>query len=330
MNTHFLHDRHGRRLRYLRVSLTDRCNLRCVYCMPAHVRFRPVEENLTSAELIRLVAVCTRLGMDKVRLTGGEPTLRPDLTALVRGFASLPAAPEVVLTTNGLRLRELAAPLRAAGLRRVNVSLDSLHPGRFAAVTRGGRVDRVWDGILAAAEAGLGVKVNAVAVRGVTTPQDAVDLARLTLDHAWQVRFIEMMPLGGTGPAQIAGSVPEEELRDAITAALGPLIPENGGRRDGEAKVWRLPGAPGKIGFISSVTDPFCAGCDRLRLTADGKLRLCLLRDTEADLRAPLRAGASDDELADIIRRAAWIKPWGHGLADGEIAGSRLMSEIGG
>jgi GTP 3',8-cyclase len=227
-------------------------------------------------------------------------------------------------------LSKLAGPLAQAGLQRVNVSLDTLNAERFKRLTRWGSIDQVWDGILAAETAGLNpVKINSVVVRGMNE-NDVIDLARLTLEHAWQVRFIEMMPFGGATQLQIGQVVKAAEMMDHIQAALGPLQLVNDGELDGEARIYRLAGAAGEVGFISSVTAPFCAACSRARLTADGKLRLCLLRDNEVDLLTPLRAGASLDTLRQTVLDGIWAKPWGHGLAEGEFATNRVMSEIGG
>ncbi|MFC1466519.1 MAG: GTP 3',8-cyclase MoaA [Candidatus Brachytrichaceae bacterium NZ_4S206] len=323
-------DAFGRHIHYLRVSLTDRCNLRCVYCMPEQMVFRPSEELLTNRELFRVLEVVDALGFDKYRLTGGEPTVRPGLVEIVRRIASLPNAREVAMTTNGLKLAQLAQPLKDAGLNRVNISIDSLDPIKFKRITRWGDVRDVLAGIEAAEQVGLTpIKLNAVVIRGFNE-DDVVPLARLTLEHEWQFRFIEVMPFADVAEFQQASIVPTREMMARIEAELGPLSEENGGRLDGEAKVYRLPGARGTVGFISPVTAPFCASCNRVRLTADGTLRLCLLKDGELDLRTPLRRGANKDDLLELIRAAIWRKPWGHDLAHGVIPMNRIMSEIGG
>ena len=323
-------DRFGRNIHYLRISLTDHCNLRCVYCMPEDMTFRPNAELLQDDELLRLVNVFARLGFDKIRLTGGEPTVRANVVDLVRQMAAVPGIQSLSMTTNGVLLEKLARPLKEAGLERVNVSLDTVDAERFKRITRWGRLEQVWAGIQAAEEAGLTpVKINAVVVRGFNDG-DVTDLARLTLEHNWQVRFIEMMPFGGDTAFQQQQVVSDAEIRARIEAELGPLELQGGGRLDGEARIYRLPGAPGELGFISSVTLPFCASCSRARLTADGKLRLCLLRDKELDLLTPLRQGATDEDLRQLVVAGIWVKPWGHGLADGEVATNRVMSEIGG
>lgn len=323
-------DRFGRRIHYLRISLTDHCNLRCVYCMPEDMTFRPTAELMQDDEVLLLVRLFADLGFDKIRLTGGEPTVRAHVVELVRGIAQTPGIRSLSMTTNGVLLKKLAKPLAEAGLQRVNISIDTLNPDKFRRLTRWGTLEDVWEGILAAERAGLTpVKLNGVVVRGYNE-NDVVDLARLTLDNPWQMRFIEMMPFAGATELQTQQVVTSEEVKWRIEAALGPLELVNGGELDGEARLYRLPGAKGDIGFISSVTAPFCALCTRARLTADGRLRLCLLREGEVDLLTPLRNGASLADLRQIILDGIWHKPWGHGLAEGLIPLNRVMSEIGG
>jgi cyclic pyranopterin phosphate synthase len=323
-------DRFGRNIHYLRISLTDKCNLRCTYCMPENMIFRPTAELMQDDELLRLVQLFARLGFDKFRLTGGEPTVRLGVVNLVRQIAAVEGVKSLSMTTNGVLLKKLARPLKAAGLQRVNVSLDTLDAGRFNKITRRGHFDDVWQGILEAEQAGLTpIKLNAVVVRGFNDC-DVVDLARLTYEHPWQVRYIEMMPFAGATDFQQSQVVKAEEMQEAIVSSLGPLELINDGVLDGEARLYHLPGAQGELGFISSVSLPFCATCGRARLTADGKLRLCLLRENEVDLLTPLRQGASLEDLRQIIVNGLWHKPWGHGLADGEVALNRVMSEIGG
>lgn len=323
-------DRFGRNINYLRISLTDRCNLRCVYCMPEDMTFRPSAELMQDAELDRLVQLFAGLGFHKYRLTGGEPTIRAHVVDIVRRMSATPGVEIIGMTTNGVLLDRLAGPLAEAGLSRVNISLDTLDATRFKKITRWGALDDVWRGLQAAEAAGLRIKLNAVIVRHYNDRQDVLDLARLTLDHSWQVRFIEMMPFGEVADFQLAGVVSEEELRERIAAEFGPLSLLDDGRLDGEARLYQIPGARGALGFISSVSQPFCASCNRARLTADGRLRLCLLRDKEVDLLTPLRQGATDDDLLGIIEEGIWHKPWGHGLAQSVIPLSRVMSEIGG
>ncbi len=323
-------DRFGRDIHYLRISLTDRCNLRCVYCMPEDITFRPRAELLQDDELLQLVRLFTEMGFHKFRLTGGEPTVRANVVKIVRGIADTPGVRSLSMTTNGLLLKELAQPLAEAGLERVNISIDTLDPVKFKRLTRWGEVDDVWQGIQHAEAAGLTpIKLNAVIVRGYNEA-DVVDLAALTLEHPWQMRFIEMMPFGEVAEFQQAQVVTARQMREQIAAALGPLQPVDGGRLDGEARLYRLGDALGDLGFISSVTEPFCASCTRARLTADGKLRMCLLREYEVDLLTPLRGGATLDDLKALIKKAVWHKPWGHGLAHNVVPMNRVMSEIGG
>lgn len=323
-------DRFGRDIHYLRISLTDHCNLRCVYCMPEDMTFRPPAEMLQDEEVLLLVNLFTRLGFDKFRLTGGEPTVRARLVDLVRGISSTPGVRSLSMTTNGILLPKLAGPLAEAGLQRVNISLDTLDPDKFRRLTRWGNLVDVLAGIRAAEDAGLRpIKINVVVVRGYNEA-DVVDLARLTLSRSYQVRFIEMMPFAGVTDLQRSQTVTAKEIYDRISAELGRLTPANDGKLDGEARLFRLPEAQGDLGFISTLTQPFCASCTRARLTADGRLRLCLLREGEVDLLTPLRDGASLEDLRSIIIDAVWYKPWGHGLAQGDIPLNRAMNEIGG
>jgi cyclic pyranopterin phosphate synthase len=323
-------DRFGRTIHYLRISLTDHCNLRCVYCMPEDMTFRPRDEMMQDDEVLLLARLFADLGFDKIRLTGGEPTVREHIVDIVRGINDTPGIKSISLTTNGVLLSKLAAPLAAAGLRRVNISIDTLNPAKFKRMTRFGDLEDVWEGILAAETSGLTpVKLNAVVVSGYNE-EDVIDLANLTRDHPWQMRFIEMMPFGGATDLQTGQMVSSQEVQDRIEQSLGSLTPVNGRDLDGEAHLFKIPGAQGDIGFISSVSAPFCADCTRARLTPEGILRMCLLRDYEIDLLTPLRAGASMEELRQLVLGAVWNKPWGHGLADGEITMNRAMNEIGG
>jgi cyclic pyranopterin phosphate synthase len=323
-------DRYGRRINYLRISLTDHCNLRCLYCMPEEMVFRPSAELMQDDEILTLVRLFVSLGFDKIRLTGGEPTIRLHVVNLVQQIAETPGVDTLTMTTNGVLLARMARPLAQAGLQRVNISLDTLNPDKFQTLTRWGSLEDVWSGIHAAEDAGLApIKINAVVVRGYNE-LDMVDLARLTLEHTWQIRFIEMMPFGGNNEFQMSQLVTAAEMRASIESILGPLERVNGGGLDGEARIFRLPGTRGDIGFISSVSAPFCHSCSRTRLTSDGRLRLCLLREGEVDLLTPLRAGATMGELRQLILAGLWQKPWGHGLAEGVIPLNREMSEIGG
>ena len=282
-------DRFGRNIHYLRVSLTDKCNLRCVYCMAEDMVFRPNPELMQDDELLTLVRVFADLGFDKFRLTGGEPTIRPNVVDIVREMRNTPGVESLSMTTNGVLLNKLARPLAEAGLQRVNISVDTLDPAKFKRITRWGHFDDVWNGIIASEEAGLTpLKLNAVVVRGFND-DDVADLAALTLDHPWQMRYIEMMPFGDVASFAQKQVVTDAEVRERIEQRFGPLELLDDGKLDGEARVYQIPGAQGTIGLISSVTHPFCASCTRARLTADGVLRLCLLRDKEVNLLKPLR-----------------------------------------
>ena len=329
-----LTDALGRSIDYLRVSVTDRCNLRCRYCMPPEgVPARPHDEILRFEEITRIVRAAAGLGVSKVRLTGGEPLVRKGIVSLVGMLRGIPGLGELAMTTNATLLERFAADLAAAGLDRVNVSLDTLDPARYAEITRGGALADALRGLEAAERAGLTpIKLNAVVQRGFNDDEVAA-LASLTLQRAWSVRFIEMMPLNGDGDGCAERLVPSDEVRARIEAALGALEPlqaEGGARGAGPAVRYRLPGAPGTVGFISPVSAHFCAACNRLRLTADGRLRLCLLSAAELDLRAAVRAGAGEAELQEILRQAVRAKPAGHRLAGAGGPGGRLMSQIGG
>ncbi len=323
-------DRFGRNIHYLRISLTDHCNLRCVYCMPEDMTFRPNAELMQDDEILILTRLFAKLGIDKIRLTGGEPTLRKNVVNIVRGISATEGIKSVSMTTNGLLLSRLAQPLADAGLERVNISIDTLDTEKFKRLTRWGKINEVLEGIDAAESAGLTpIKLNAVIVTGYNE-SDAVPLAGLTREHPWQVRFIEMMPFAGVTEFQLAQTVTAAQVQKQVEDAFGALEIVNNGKLDGEARLFRIKDGVGDIGFIASVTSPFCASCTRARLTADGILRLCLLREKEIDLLTPLRAGASLDELRTLILSAIWEKPWGHGLQEGTIPVNRTMSEIGG
>jgi cyclic pyranopterin phosphate synthase len=325
--------------RDLRVSLTDRCNLRCDYCMPADFAdWLPSPNLLTTDELIEVLDVATSLGITGVRLTGGEPLLRPDVVDVVRRISGLTHAPEISLTTNGLRLVDLAAPLREAGLRRVNVSLDTLDPERFRSLTHRDRHADVLAGIRAAQDAGLApVKVNAVLMRGVND-DEAPALLRRALDEGWRLRFIEQMPLDAGGIWMRSTMVTAAETL-ALLSEHHELTPVPG-RGSAPAEEFLVDGGPATVGIIASVSAPFCAACDRLRLTADGQLRNCLFARDELDLRTALRdpalaAGtAADARRTEIERRLRLVlasKLPGHGIDDpGFLQPARPMSAIGG
>ena len=327
-----INDAFNRPINYLRVSVTDRCNLRCVYCMPTDgVQLMPHEDILRYEEIERIVRAASSLGLSKVRLTGGEPLVRAGIVGLVHALANVPGIDDLAMTTNGILLAQQARALAAAGLRRVNVSLDTLRPERFARLCRVGRLEQVLEGIEAAQAEGLApVKLNTVVVRGLNDDEVA-EIARTTLERDWHVRFIELMPMVQSGDWEADGYVPASEIK-ARVETVGPLTPAAGPARpgDGPARYYRLPGARGTVGFITPVSEHFCFQCNRLRLTADGKLRPCLLRADEIDLRAALRAGADEAKMADLIARAVRLKPEGHELARRQAPTGRTMSQIGG
>jgi GTP 3',8-cyclase len=328
-----LTDSYGRTATDLRVSLTDRCNLRCTYCMPAEgLDWLPKPELLTDDELVRLIGLAvTRLGITEVRFTGGEPLLRRGLPGIIERVAALEPRPEMSLTTNGIGLDRLAAPMQAAGLDRINVSLDTLTDEVFVQLSRRDRLDDVLKGLTAAAEAGLvPVKVNTVLMRGVND-HEAAALLRFCLANSYQQRFIEQMPLDAQHGWRREQMVTADEILAALSAEfrLEPSDPAE--RGSAPAETFLVDGGPQTVGIIGSVTRPFCGACDRVRLTADGQLRNCLFAREESDLRTPLRAGASDDELVQRWERCIQAKLPGHGINDpGFLQPARPMSAIGG
>jgi cyclic pyranopterin phosphate synthase len=325
-------DAFGRVATDLRVSVTDRCNLRCTYCMPAEgLDWLPKPELLTFEELARVIGIAVTLGVTSVRLTGGEPLLRRGLPELVRQIADLEPRPRIAMTTNGLGLDRLAAPLKDAGLDRVNVSLDTIDREAFTRLTRRDRLDDVVKGLAAAAEAGLTpVKVNAVAMRGVNDA-DVADLLQWCLDRGYELRFIEQMPLDADHRWERSTMVTQAEVLERLGERF-TLTPTGAAERgSAPAETWLVDGGPAVVGVIASVSEPFCGACDRMRLTADGQLRSCLFARTEDDLRTPLRAGASDDELAAQMQRLMAAKKAGHGIDDPSfLQPARPMSAIGG
>ncbi|RAO49636.1 Cyclic pyranopterin phosphate synthase [Micromonospora saelicesensis] len=325
-------DRYGRVARDLRVSLTDKCNLRCTYCMPAEgLPWLAGPELLSDEEIVRLVRVAVELlGVTEVRFTGGEPLIRPGLVDIVTAVAALEPRPRVSLTTNGIGLDRLAPALRAAGLDRVNVSLDTLDPDRFTKLTRRPRLDAVLAGLAGAAAAGLSpVKINSVLMRGVNE-DEAPALLRFALDHDYQLRIIEQMPLDAQHGWARDTMVTAEEILASLRTVFD-LSPDPVERGAAPAETWLVDGGPARVGVIASVTRPFCGDCDRTRLTADGQVRACLFATEESDLRAALRAGADDAELARRWRTAMWGKRAGHGIDDPTfLQPTRPMSAIGG
>jgi cyclic pyranopterin phosphate synthase len=328
-----LADSFGRIATDLRVSVTDRCNLRCSYCMPAEgLDWLPRPELLTDDELARLIAIAVqRLGVTEVRFTGGEPLLRRGLATIVARTAALRPRPEISLTTNGIGLARLAGPLHQAGLDRLNVSLDTLSPQTFVTLARRDRLPDVLAGLAAAAAAGLApVKVNTVLMRGVND-HEAASLLRFCLNHRYQLRFIEQMPLDAQHGWRRADMVTADEILAALSAEFSLTPADPAVRGSAPAETFLVDGGPARVGVIGSVTRPFCRACDRVRLTADGQIRNCLFAAGESDLRTPLRAGADDGQLSAIWRQAVAAKLPGHGINDpGFLQPARPMSAIGG
>nr|WP_242613350.1 GTP 3',8-cyclase MoaA [Herbihabitans rhizosphaerae] len=331
-DTSALVDRFGRVATDLRVSLTDRCNLRCTYCMPAEgLDWTPDAELLTNDELVRLIgiAVCD-LGVTNIRFTGGEPLLRKGLTEVIARTAELSPRPRISMTTNAIGLARRAGDLAAAGLDRINISLDTLSHKRFQEIARRGRLDDVLAGMAAAHAAGLDpVKVNSVLLRGVNE-DEAVPLLRYCLEHGYHLRFIEQMPLDPQHGWSRAEMITAEEILAALRTEF-TLTPSPEHRGAAPAERWLVDGGPADVGVIASVTRPFCEACDRTRLTADGALRSCLFSQRETDLRGPMRAGADDEEIAGLWQDTMWAKLAGHQINEQGFAQPiRPMSAIGG
>jgi cyclic pyranopterin phosphate synthase len=326
-------DRFGRDIDYLRISLIDHCNLRCVYCMPlTGLSFAPAEELLSASEIELVARAAIAAGFRRVRLTGGEPTLRSDLVEIVRRLAAVPGMGDVAMTTNGILLPKLARDLKLAGLKRVNIHLDTLNPERVRQIMRWGDLARIWQGIEAAEAAGLTpIKLNTVVARGYNDT-DVVDLAALTVTRDWHVRFIELMPLGTDEAAATAREryVSNVDTRQRIERGLGTLIPLPSEHPADESKNFRLAEARGTIGFISPVSEPYCGSCNRMRLTADGKFHLCLLNDDELDVKQAIRSGGGIEAVRTILLRAVGAKPTGHSLPRGRSTENRDMYQLGG
>lgn len=335
-----LSDTFNRPINYLRISVTDRCNLRCIYCMPAEgVNLLPHSEILTYEEIAAVVRLAAELGINKVRLTGGEPLVRAGLSELVAMLAEIDAIDDISLTTNGTLLKEHAAELKKAGLKRVNVSLDSLNRDKFKRITRHEKLEEVLQGVEAARACGLSpIKFNMVVMRGIND-DEIVDFAKLTITDGWHVRFIELMPFNADNPPEghsvgVSADintqfVSADEIKERL-GGLGKLEPSQPITGNGPAKYFRFPQADGTVGFITPISQHFCFNCNRLRLTAEGKIRPCLLSDQEIDLRQPLRSGASAEKLKKVIIQAIQSKPQKHQLAEGKVSRKRLMSQVGG
>jgi cyclic pyranopterin phosphate synthase len=324
-----LRDQFGRTIEYLRISVTDRCNFRCRYCMPLEgLPWLPKADILSYEEIAEIVAQLSEMGLRRIRLTGGEPTIRPQLSTLVRMLRGIPTVEDIALSTNGVKLPALAGELAAAGLDRVNISADSLQADRIVAIARR---DLGFDPVRAASAAqaaGLApIKLNVVVMRGMND-DEVVEFARLTLDHPWHVRFIELMPVGEMESLTEEHVVPSDEILGRIRGAFGAVEPAVGPPKgNGPATYSRIPGALGSIGVITPMTHTYCGSCNRVRLTADGRLRTCLFGDHEVDLRAPLRAGVA---LAPFVQQALAEKPQEHALLQRRVGGLRALSQVGG
>jgi len=323
-----LQDQFGRRIEYLRISVTDRCNFRCVYCMPEEgMQWLPKSAILSYEEIGEVVRQLAPLGLRRLRITGGEPTIRPQIHELIRMLRGVPDIADIALSTNGVRLPEIAPLLREAGLDRVNMSVDSLRPERIAGIARRNLGFDPVRAARAAEDAGIApIKLNMVVMRGIN--DDEIEaMARLTLDHPWHVRFIELMPVGDLRALTWEHVVPSDEIL-ARLRAIAPLTPTAGPPRgNGPAAYYQWPDAAGSIGVITPMTHTYCASCNRVRLTADGRLRTCLFGDHEVDLRTPLRAG---EALEPHFRRALAEKPKEHELLQMKIGGLRALSQVGG
>ena len=326
-------DSHGREHRDLRISLTDHCNLRCVYCMPLKgLTFAPSAELLQADEIETVVRAAVSVGFHKFRLTGGEPTLRTDLVDITRRISSIAGVEDLSMTTNAILLPRLAKPLKEAGMNRLNIHVDSLDPERVKRLMRFSSKDEIEAGIQAAEDAGFSpIKLNCVVTRDYNE-LDVVDLVRRAVDRDWHVRFIELMPLGGGEPSRVAlaNYVPTKETRARIEEALGPLIPLPVTNASDESKNFRFEHGRGVVGFISPVSEPYCGGCNRMRLTADGRFHLCLLNDDEMDVKKAIRGGGGIEAVAAILGKAVAGKPTGHRLDEGLSTEDRSMFQIGG
>ncbi len=325
-------DSFGRVHTNLRISVTDRCNIRCFYCMPnENVQFKPRHELLTFEEIERFVGVVARMGVNKLRLTGGEPLVRTDLHRLVEKLVVIPGIRDVALTTNGILLAEQAAALRTAGLRRVNISLDAMSEATFQRISRREGLERVFEGIFAAKRVGFErIRLNAVAIRGITE-NEIVPLGQFARDHDFELRFIEFMPLDAEGNWQMDQVLPGDEIRRRLEDAFGPLEADDRPDPSQPAVDFRFADGRGRIGFINPVSQPFCGDCNRLRITAEGKIRNCLFSTVEWDVRGLFRSGGTDDDLDELVRQCVAAKKPGHGIDSPEfLRPERAMYQIGG
>jgi cyclic pyranopterin phosphate synthase len=325
-------DRFGRKISYLRISVTDRCNLRCVYCMPPEgISWQPHEKIMRFEEILAVVQAAAAQGVNEVRLTGGEPLVRKDLPDLVGMIAAVPGISDISLTTNGLLLENMARQLAGAGLKRINLSLDTLNPEKFARITRGGLFEKVWRGLMEAEAAGLApIKINAVALKGIND-DEMLDLARLSLDLTWHIRFIELMPIKNQAPWGENFPLPQDcylsvqEILEILKPlGLQPITKLIG---SGPAQEYQIEGGKGRIGIISALGDSFCEECNRLRLTADGYLRPCLMNDGEVNILPAIRSG---EPVLPLLQLAVANKPKGHELGEHVLPEGRCMTQIGG
>jgi GTP 3',8-cyclase len=327
-----LKDHSNRTIDYLRISVTDRCNLSCAYCKPrSQVKMTPHQEILRYEEMLRIVRIAVPLGISHIRITGGEPLVRRGVLGFIAKLRDVEGIEDISLTTNGVLLGEMCQGLRDAGISRLNISLDSLKPERFREITGSDAWDLVWQGIARVEEAGFSpIKINMVPVKGVNDDEIA-DFARLTLDRRLHVRFIEFMPIGANDRWHTDACVTSDRVRGIIEREFGRLVPFMAKGSAGPSDNYQVPGARGVIGFISPISKHFCASCRRLRLTADGRIRPCLLSDTEIDIKSPMRGGCSDEELERLLRFSLEIKPERHYVSENPAACSqRIMSRIGG
>ena len=321
-------DQFGRRIEYLRISVTDRCNFRCAYCMPLEgLPWLPREEILSYEEITEIVRQLAPLGVSRLRITGGEPTIRPQLSTLIAMLRALPGIEDIALSTNGVKLPDMAEELKAAGLDRVNMSADSLKPERIREIARRSLKFSPLDAASAAERAGLGpVKINMVVMRGIND-DEIEDFARLTIEHPWHVRFIELMPVGEMASLTFEHVVPSDEIL-ARLSSLGELAADAGpARGNGPAAYYRFSGAPGTVGVITPMSHTYCGDCNRVRLTADGRLRTCLYGEEEVSFRDALRAG---EPLAPVYAAALASKPKEHALLQMRVGGLRALSQVGG
>lgn len=328
-----LSDTFQRPINYMRVSITDRCNFRCVYCMPEDgVQWMPHSDILSYEELLTIITAGAELGINRIRITGGEPLVRHGVVDFVHMIAQIPGMEDVSMTTNATLLSRYAADLKKAGLDRVNISLDTLNAEKFKNICRcsdnSGDIHKVLEGIEAAKSAGLTpVKINMVVMAGVND-DEILDFARKTIDSDWNVRFIELMPYTGHN-GQTPKGLTSKEIKKRLDS-LGKMEPFKATKGNGPAKYYRFPEAKGTIGFITAISEHFCVNCNRLRLTADGKLRPCLMSETMIDLREPLRKGISPEELKGLIKQAVMAKPMGHHLVEGKRPNDRPFCQVGG